>query len=314
MSERRSRDGDLVARERIYLSDDDRQQLDRLYGPLGEVHEFFSRRLHAAAETQISKITYLSDGLRVNGWLLEPECRSTQPLPCIIVNRGGNRDFGAWTRLEVFTYLLTLANRGYVVVASNYRGAAEGEGQDEFGGNDVHDVLNLVPLLENLDNADTSRLGMIGLSRGGLMTYLALAHTDKVRAAVVVSGVSSLMSWERQRPDMAGVFAELLGGSSSEVPDKFYERSPVLWAQRLCKCTPLLLLHGCADRRVDPRQALDMARTLLECRHPFRLVMFEGAGHSLIEVWSEQMELTGKWLDRYVRHEGALPDCEPHDP
>ena len=41
-----------------------------------------------------------------------------------------------------------------MVVASQYRGNAGGEGKEEFGGKDVNDVLNLLPLLESLPKAD----------------------------------------------------------------------------------------------------------------------------------------------------------------
>jgi dienelactone hydrolase len=72
-----------------------------------------------------------------------------------------------------------------VVVGSQYRGAAGSEGKDEFGGADLNDVMNLLPLLEALPNADPSRIGMAGFSRGALMTYLALTKTDRIKAAVV---------------------------------------------------------------------------------------------------------------------------------
>jgi len=53
-----------------------------------------------------------------------------------------------------------IATWGYVVAASQYRGNAGGQGKEEFGGADVDDVLNLIPLLESLPQADTTRIGM----------------------------------------------------------------------------------------------------------------------------------------------------------
>jgi dipeptidyl aminopeptidase/acylaminoacyl peptidase len=52
-----------------------------------------------------------------------------------------------------------------------------------MGGADGDDVLNLLPLLDRLPQADGKRLGMWGASRGGLLTYLALARTDRLNAA-----------------------------------------------------------------------------------------------------------------------------------
>jgi dipeptidyl aminopeptidase/acylaminoacyl peptidase len=64
-------------------------------------------------------------------------------------------------------------------------GAAE-QGKDEFGGADLNDVLNRLPLIDSLPKADPSRLGMWDYSRGGLMTYLALTRTSRINAAIVL--------------------------------------------------------------------------------------------------------------------------------
>ena len=89
--------------------------------------------------------------------------------------------------------LSEISSKGYVIIASQYRGNDGGEGQEEFGGKDVNDVLNLIPLLSQVPSADTWRIGMYGWSRGGLMTYIALAKTTKIKAAVVGSGVTDLI-------------------------------------------------------------------------------------------------------------------------
>jgi dipeptidyl aminopeptidase/acylaminoacyl peptidase len=121
------------------------------------------------AHVHIQAITYLSDGLRIKGYLVAP--KYSAHLPCMIYNRGGNRDFGRWTDERVALELAKIARWGYVVVASQYRGTAGGEGRDEFGGAEVNDVLTLITLLESYPQADASRIGMYGWSRGGLMTY-----------------------------------------------------------------------------------------------------------------------------------------------
>lgn len=53
--------------------------------------------------------------------------------PCIIYNRGGNRDFGSLKVATGATLMGMLAAQGYVVIASQYRGNAGGEGAEEFG-------------------------------------------------------------------------------------------------------------------------------------------------------------------------------------
>jgi len=199
-----------------------------------------------------------------------------------------------------------------VVAASQYRGNAGGEGREEFGGSDLDDVLNLIPLLEAEPGADPERIGMYGGSRGGMMTYLALARTDRIRAAVVRCGVSDLTGWRGDRDDMEEVFADLIPGFDPEDDGPLLARSAIHWADRLCPTTPILLLQGTADWRVNPASALRFAERLLAVKHPFRLVMLEGSDHALTEHAAEHHRLTREWFDRFVRDRAPLPDVEPH--
>ncbi len=255
-------------------------------------------------------ITYLSDRLRVKGYLVEPA--ATGRYPGVIVNRGGNREFGAFTPRVVALMLARISSWGYVVVGSQYRGNAGGEGQEEFGGAEVDDVLNLIPLLESRPAADASRLGMYGGSRGGMMTYLALARTDRIKAAVIRSGVSDLLSGRRARPEMDTVYMDLIPGYKGKNDGPLIERSAVRWVDRLCKTTPILLLQGTADWRVEPQECLDMAKALQAGRHPYRLVMLEGGDHRLSEHTTEVYRQIRSWLDRYEKDGEALPNLEPH--
>ncbi|MHC4410481.1 MAG: alpha/beta hydrolase family protein, partial [Planctomycetota bacterium] len=139
----------------------------------------------------LERIIYASDGLEVEGFLARPADPVSAKLPCVIYNRGGNRNFGAINPVRAAFLLGRLAQAGYVVAASNYRGNGGfgrtkypgartcseceseigGVGREEFGGAEVNDILNLIPMLEQMPEADTERMGMFGWSRGGMMTY-----------------------------------------------------------------------------------------------------------------------------------------------
>ena len=67
----------------------------------------------------------------------------------------------------------------------------------------VADVLNLVTLLKGLPYVDPDRIGMMGHSRGGMMTYLVLkqdclADTKDIKAAATVGGVA----WRHHGPGL----------------------------------------------------------------------------------------------------------------
>jgi dipeptidyl aminopeptidase/acylaminoacyl peptidase len=258
----------------------------------------------------VSRIVYSSDGLKVRGYLANP--KRAERLPAVILNRGGNREFGALTDEAAVGSLGSLAAKGYVVVASQYRGCGGSEGQEEWGGADVGDVLNLIPLIESLPQADPTRIGMVGWSRGGMMTYLALARTDRIAAAIAGSAVTDLAALGAARPDMEEVFRDLIPGYRERRQEALDARSAVRWPEKLCKQTPVLILAGSADWRVDPQQALDMAGALLQAQHPFRLVLLEGGDHGLGEHHLEVQRLVEEWLGRYLRDRTPWPSLEPH--
>lgn len=60
---------------------------------------------------------------------------------------------------------------GYVVVVSQYWGNDGGEGVEQFGGDDVNDVLNFLLLFEQILVVDIFWIGLEGGSRGGMMVY-----------------------------------------------------------------------------------------------------------------------------------------------
>ena len=261
-------------------------------------------------DVAVSAITYSSDGLKVKGYLALP--KKGERLPAVIFNRGGNREFGEITDDQAILRLGGLARSGYAVVASQYRGTAGGEGKEEFGGADVDDVLNLIPLLESIPRVDPTRIGMYGWSRGGMMTYLALARTNRIVAAIVGSGVTDLPDMIARRPEMEEVTQALVPDYSEKKDQALAARSAIRWVDKLPKDTPILILAGTADWRVYPKQALDMAAALLEAKRPYRLVVFEGGDHGLTDFRPEVNRLVIDWLDRYVRDRKPWPGLEPH--
>lgn len=297
----RAFDGELLDTVRVILPD---SVITRLEGSLPGMRTII-------ATVDVWKITYRSDSLRVKGYLAVP--KSGGRLPCVIDNRGGNRDYSQWTDARAISRLGRIAAWGYVVVASQYRGVDGGDGVEEFGGRDVNDVLNLIPLLATHPRADTTRIGMYGWSRGGMMTYLALTRTDRIRAAIIGAGMADLSDMIRRRPEMeTEVVAQLVPGFATRRDEALAERSAVRWPERLAPATPILLLQGSADWRVDPGQALTMTARLYALRRPVRLVFFEGGDHGLTEFQAEVDRLTHDWLDRYVRDRTAWPSLEPH--
>ncbi|WP_276505080.1 alpha/beta hydrolase family protein [Terrimonas pollutisoli] len=257
-------------------------------------------------------ITYFSDQFKVKGYLAVP--KKEGKYPCVIYNRGGNKEFG---KITDESFLLRgmgeLSSKGYVIVASQYRGNDGGEGKEEFGGKDVNDVLNLIPLLSNIQQADTSRIGMFGWSRGGMMTYLALTKTAKIKAAVVGSGITDLIKVLETRPAFdTAVYARLIPDYAKTKMTALKERSAVYFAEKINKTTPILILQGTADWRVPTNQVLDLVNKFYQLKQPFRFVLYEGGEHSLTEHRSDYVLQLTNWFDAYLRDKKPWPSLEPH--
>lgn len=256
-------------------------------------------------------ITYLSDGLKVKGYLAVP--KKDGKYPCVIYNRGGNKEFSKNTEESFTRSLSEISSVGYIVIASQYRGNDGGEGVEEFGGKDVDDVLNLIPLLNSLPQADTSRIGMFGYSRGGMMTYLALSKTKRIKAAVVQSGMADLIKIMEARPEFdTASYAHLIPGYARNKMAALRERSATYFADKINKTTPILILQGTADWRNPTNQVLDLVTRLYEVKQPIRFILYEGAQHSLQEFRSDYITQIIQWFNLYLRDEKRLPSLEPH--
>ena len=260
---------------------------------------------------EIYRITYLSDGLKINGLLVKPKKEGTYP--CVIYNRGGNRDFGELKIAHGAITLGQIAKEGYVVIASQYRGNGGSEGQEEFGGKDVNDVTILTEVLKEIEDADPNNIGMYGWSRGGMLTYLALTKSEKIKAAVVGGAVSNNFNTIKDRPAMeTQVLSELIPNYAENKNSELAKRSAIKWVEKFPKDVPILMLHGNSDWRVKPEQSLNLALEFEKHRIPYRLIMFEGGDHGISEHQEEVQEQVLKWFDRYLKNGEILPNMEYH--
>lgn len=259
----------------------------------------------------LQQIIYQSDGLKIKGFVAQPV--KPAKYQAIIYCRGGNREFGSLNAFELF-YMQQMAAWCYVVIASQNRGCCGSEGADEFGGNDIHDVLNLLPALAQLPNADTSKIGIHGWSRGGMMTYLAMKQSKRFKAAVVGAGAANLYNNITMRKDSFEhyVYAQLMPDYYKNKDRELRKRSVVYWADSLCKTTPLLLMHGSADWRVTPEESLEVVNKLYAVKHPLKFIFYPGGDHGLREYRADTDAEVKKWFDDYLKNGKPLPNMEKH--
>ena len=296
-----SQDGKIINKEAFVISD----------SIINRISSFDVELAEKLGEINFYKITYFSDGLHVTGYLAEPI--KDGKFPCIVSNRGGNREFGQWSEMGLAYFLGTMASWDYVVIASQYRGNDGGEGQEEFGGKDVNDVLNLVNTLKEVPKADTNRIGIQGGSRGGMMTYLALKESCDFKAASVTAGAANSFANIESRPEMEKhVYSELIPNYWENKEVELKARSAVFWADEMCKTTPLLIMHGSGDWRVLPEESMELVDKLYKAKHPTRFILFEGADHGIREFRTDMFYEMKRHFDYYVRDLNPPPNMEPH--
>ena len=282
-----------------------------------EVKKILGKKLSKKAENiskkiRVYRIIYKSNKNKVVGYILEPKLLKNK-LPCIIWNRGGSRDFGAIKMGKLFGgfgFMAELCLEGYIVIATQYPGVAGGTGIDKMGGKeDIDSVLDLYKILKSYKKADTSRVGMIGHSRGGLMTYLSLKKVKWIKAAVIGSAPTDEVNAHKFRKDWLKHQITLYGGGL----DERKKRSPILWANKLDK-KPILLVHGTSDWRVNPLNSINMAEKLLINKVPYKLIIYEGDDHGLNKNFEDYKKQTFEWFNRFVKNKGKMPNLKPHGP
>ena len=248
----------------------------------------------------IYNIVYNSDGLMITGFMVRP--KNPGNYPCIIYNRGGNRDFGALLVYNAIVQMGIMAAEGYVVIASNYRGNSNSEGKEEFGGADSRDVLNLIPALNQIEFADTSRIGMFGISRGAMMTYLAMKKNCKIKTAITLGGMNDLFIMKEKRPDMeTHVYKQIIPNYKDSLDALLKDRSATYWANELCSSANLLMMHGSADKACDISMAQTFHDQLKKVNYPHVFVEFNKDNHGCKKHRKEVLNLTMEWFDKYLK-------------
>jgi dienelactone hydrolase len=255
---------------------------------------FYAMRNSTSLE--LVRIHYLSDGLKVVGFIYRPRITAGKKLPVILWCRGG---VGGDTAISNANFhdlheMYRLASAGFLVMAPQYRGIDGGEGKDELGGADVHDILNLMPVAESLGYADLSRVFIVGFSRGAMMALQAIRMGLHVRAAVVVGVPADWQLAARDNPTLARVAEEYWPDYKSNPEEAFRSRSPAYWAEQIN--VPLLIFAGGLDPAFPPRQPLMLAEKLAEADKLFELIIYANDDHPVSRHADERMQRTIEWF------------------
>ena len=187
-----------------------------------------------------------------------------------------------------------LASKGYIVMSVNYRsGIGYGRSFRQApntggrGNSEYQDVLAAGKYLQSRPDVDPDRIGIWGLSYGGVLTGQALARNSDIFKMGV---------------DLAGVH---LWGSSVD-PESVSFKSSVIGAIDGWK-SPVLLIHGDDDRNVAFQQTTGLVQLLRARDVEYELIVFPDDTHEsmLHSRWLYTLDRMEKFIDRHLG--GGVP-------
>lgn len=246
----------------------------------------------------VEKITYLSDNLKVKGYAAYPKNLGEKKYPCIIWNRGGYEESGAIDSFNARGIYGQIASWGFVVFASQYRGNSGGEGREMLGGDDVNDILNLIPLASDFPQANVNIWGIEGWSRGGMMTFLTLLKKPDFKCAVLSGAISNIKEYAENNPNQKKIYKKILG--EKDYDSEIEKRTIINLADKLPKI-PYLLMHGGNDKTIPPVQSLELSKKFLQLNITHRLIIFEKGDHFLKTHRKEVAEAKKSWFKKYLK-------------
>lgn len=248
--------------------------------------------------SRIFKIRYFCQNNEIEAFLLEPKLTSEKTkLPMILYNRGGNRDYGSINLFQL-KYLDQLVSHGFVVLASQYRGNLSSEGVDEYGGKDIEDLLCLIELSKEFKQVDQDRIGALGFSRGGMMSYLLAQKTDRLNAIATVGAPSNLFQSSKDRPRLYDkVYKELIGDTINNRKE-FINRSAVFWSDSIN--APMLIIHGDNDKRVSFKQSERLKDSLEKNNKPHKFILIEKGNHSISNRSLLRDSIIVQWFKKHL--------------
>lgn len=230
---------------------------------------------------ELSHIRYRSNDHWVEGYALHP--KNVDNAPVVIYNHGGVSDTGTMDKLSLIDSPVTssLLKAGNSIIASQYSGNGQSQGFDENGGSDVDDVLNLHNALKEESEAlpgkyDMDKIVMLGESRGGMMTYLALCNNPEwLKAAVAMCAPADIRRLINDRP----AIGELLEKTFPLLDEELDKRSASVRYDEISKEIPLLIVHSEDDDRVSVKDSKELHDKLKSTHSNCELKLIDGDGH-----------------------------------
>lgn len=236
--------------------------------------------------TEVENFSWTSvDGLAIHGWLYKAKGKAIGTIAHIHGGPTYHCTDMVTPQIQFFTRM------GFNVFEPNYRGST-GYGyafqqailEDGWGGREMDDILSGIQTLIDLGIAQVGKIGITGTSYGGYSSWWAATHfpPEVIAASAPICGMTDLVvDYETTRPDLRPYSAEMNGGTPSEIPDKYKQRSPIHYTRNI-RCG-LLIVQGGQDPNVTPKNVEDVKIELEKNDIPYEVLLFQDEGHGIMK-------------------------------
>jgi len=202
----------------------------------------------------LKRVAFASaDRTLIPGYIFTPKkLESGRKYPGIVMVHGGFHERFDWRWFQ----LIDLAvSKGYVVIFPEYRGS-RGYGANhyvnDYGVTDTADTLAAAQYLAEQVFTDPVRLGILGESRGGMVTLLAIENEPaRFKAAVDIVGLTDFVAYmaykpEYRRKEVAKESPSFKGKLPDENLAAYMQVSPINHVEKIT--APLLVLATRGDQ------------------------------------------------------------------
>jgi dipeptidyl aminopeptidase/acylaminoacyl peptidase len=255
-----------------------------------------------------------SEKAKVEGFIVKPpNFDAAKKYPVKFLIHGGPQ--GAWGDDWSYRWNPELfAANGYVVVMINPRGST-GYGQKfiddingDWGGRAYQDLmLGLDYVEKTYPFVDKDRECALGASYGGYMANWLEGNTTRFKCIVSHDGMFN--------PESAyGTTEELwfneweFKGTPWTNREVYRKWSPALKAANFK--TPMLVVHGQLDYRLDVSQGFDLFTTLQRLKVPSKMLYFPDEGHWVLKPQNSQLwyKTVNEWVEEWTGKSGKSGD------
>src|SRR5579863_3869728 len=277
-------------------------------GPVGEWRQIThaNQAVHAAWG-EMKSLHWISDGMKIQGWLMYPkDYDPDHRYPMVVVAHGGPAGVARTDWPDQFFNTFELSAHGYFVLNPNPRGSF-GQGEKfteanvkDFGYGDFRDIMAGVDEVAKTLPVDGNRIGVTGWSYGGYITMWAVTQTNKFKAAVAGAGLANWQSYYGEN-DIDEWMIPYFGASVYDDPQVYARSAPITFIKNVK--TPTLVVVGERDGQCPAPQSREFWHALKSQGVETELVIYPGEGHVFNQPEHERdvIARTIAWFDRYLK-------------